>query len=157
MCPNPGGLGEEFFSNSSRVGFLRSSECVQGLPFFKDNLTVSCSGSFHLVSGGLLWSEKCWHLPWLGFSSMKNCKDIVLCLLRKNQDTCPRLHYCFLTVPSLSLHLLPSLISSHLNLPLGTQGRLWRLESVPYKAGTEDTEELPAQGPQRVLLGFILI
>ena len=33
------------------------------------------------------------------------------------------LHYCFLTAPPLSLHPLPSLVSSYLNLPFGTQGR----------------------------------
>ena len=32
-----------------------------------------------------------------------------------------------LTAPPLSLHLLPSLISNCLNLPIGTQARLWRL------------------------------
>ena len=43
--------------------------------------------------------------------------------LRRNQDPAPRLHYCFLTSPPLSLHPLPSLISNCLNLPFKTRGR----------------------------------
>ena len=46
--------------------------------------------------------------------------------MRGNQDPAPRLHYCLLTAPPLSLHPLPSLISNHLKLPFGTQGRSWR-------------------------------
>ena len=42
----------------------------------------------------------------------------------------------FLAVPPLFLHPLPSLISNYLNLPFGTQGRSWRLESVPCKQVT---------------------
>ena len=48
-------------------------------------------------------------------------------------STAPELHCCFLSVSPLSLHPLPSLISNCLNLPFGTQGRSWRLESVPYE------------------------
>ena len=44
VCPNPGGFGEEFYSNSSRMGLLIGVGCVQGLH------------SFHLVSGNLLMS-----------------------------------------------------------------------------------------------------
>ena len=40
------------------------------------------------------------------------------------------LHCCFLTPPPLFLHPLPSLISSCLNLPLGTQGRSRRLNEA---------------------------
>ena len=73
--------------------------------------------------------------------------------LRWDQDPAPRLRYCFLAAPSLSLHPLPSLINNCLNLPFGTQGRSRRLESVPYKQGTGDTERLlcPAapRGPAR--------
>ena len=56
------------------------------------------------------------------------------------------LHYCFLTASPLSLHPVPSLISNCLNLPFGTQGRSWSLESLPYKQGTGDTERLPCPG-----------
>ena len=66
--------------------------------------------------------------------------------LRQNQDAAPRLHYCFLAPPPLSLRPLPSLISNCLNLPFATQGRPWRLESVPYKQATVDTESLPCPG-----------
>ena len=70
--------------------------------------------------------------------------------LKGNQDPVPRLHYCFLTAPPLSLHPLPSLISNCLNLPFGTQERSWRLESVPYKQEMGNTERLPCPGaPQR--------
>ena len=41
--------------------------------------------------------------------------------LRRNQDPAPRLHYCFLTVPPLSLYPLPFLINNRLNLLIGTQ------------------------------------
>ena len=37
-----------------------------------------------------------------------------------------------MTVPPWSLHPLPSLISNSLNLPLGTQGRSWRLNEAPF-------------------------
>ena len=50
--------------------------------------------------------------------------------LRGNQDPVPRLNYRYLTVPPLSLHPLPSLISNCLNLPLGTQGRSCRLNET---------------------------
>ena len=52
--------------------------------------------------------------------------------LWENQDPAPRLYYCFVTVPPLSLHPLPSLLSNCLNLPLGTQGRPWRLSEVHF-------------------------
>ena len=68
--------------------------------------------------------------------------------------TAPRLYYCFLTVSPLSLHPLPCLISNCLNLPFGTQGRSWRLESVPYKQETGNTGRLrysgDPQGPARL-------
>ena len=58
------------------------------------------------------------------------------------------LHYC-LTAPPLSLHPLPSLISSCLNLPFATQGRPWRLKPIPYKQETGNTERLPCpRAPQ---------
>ena len=66
--------------------------------------------------------------------------------LRGNQDPAPRLHYCLLAAPPLSLHPLPSLISNCLNLSFGTQGRSWRLESVPYKQGAADMEKFPCPG-----------
>ena len=68
--------------------------------------------------------------------------------------TAPGLYYCFLTVSPLSLHPLPSLISNCLNLPFGTQGRSWRLKSVPYKQETGNMGRLrysgDPQGPARL-------
>lgn len=58
---------------------------------------------------------------------------ILLCVsLRGNQDPAPKLYCCCLTVPLLSLHPLHSLIRNCLNLPLGTQGRPWRLNDVHF-------------------------
>ena len=68
--------------------------------------------------------------------------------LRSNQDPAPRLHSCFLAALPLSLHPFPSGISNSLNLPFGTQGRSWRLES------RNGTDRLPCLGAHRVLLRF---
>ena len=61
---------------------------------------------------------------------------ITLCvsLGRGYQDPTPRLYYCFLTaVPPSSLHPSSSTISSNcLYLPLGTQGRLWKLNEAHF-------------------------
>ena len=51
---------------------------------------------------------------------------------RENKDLAPRLYYCFLTVPVLFLHSLPSLISNCLNLSLGIHGRPWRLKEAHF-------------------------
>ena len=72
--------------------------------------------------------------------------------LSQNQDHTPRLHYCFLTVPPLSLHPFPSLTSNSLNLPFGTQGKSWRLKPIYYKQGTQ--KGFCAQELHRVLLSF---
>ena len=72
--------------------------------------------------------------------------------LRWNQGPAPRLYYCFLAAPPLSLHPLSSLISNCLNLPFGTQGRSWRLESLPYKNWGQKGSH--PQEPHSVLLGF---
>ena len=47
---------------------------------------------------------------------------------------------------SLSLYPPPSLSSICLHLPCGTQGRSWRLESVPYKQETGNPERLLCSG-----------
>ena len=62
VCSNPGGFGEEFYSNCSRLGLLIRLECVQGQHSFNlvsGGLLMSFSGSFNLASGGLLWNEEC--------------------------------------------------------------------------------------------------
>ena len=64
----------------------------------------------------------------LGFSLVKSSKILLPVLLEAEPGPNPRLHYCFLAAPPLSLPLLPSLISNCLNLPFGTQGRSWMLE-----------------------------
>ena len=76
------------------------------------------------------------------FSSVKELKDNLMCSLRQRQSPVPRLHYILLVAPPLSLHPLPSLIINYLNLLIGTQGRSGRLETVPYKQETGDTERL---------------
>ena len=48
----------------------------------------------------------------------------------------------------------PPLISICSDLPFGTQGRSWRLESVPYKQENGGQKGFCAQEPHRVLLGF---
>ena len=48
VCPNLGGLDEEFYSSGSRVGLLIRLECVQGLHSFNPTsggLQISFSGS----------------------------------------------------------------------------------------------------------------
>ena len=65
----------------------------------------------------------------------------------------PRLS-CSLVVPCLSLHPLPSLISNCSNLPFGTLGRWWRLESVPYKQEMGDLVKLPCPGAPQGLTWF---
>ena len=46
----------------------------------------------------------------------------------------------------------PPLINNSSNLPFGTQGRSWRLESCLQETG--DKKGICAQEPHRVLLGF---
>ena len=75
--------------------------------------------------------------------------------LRQNQGHAPRLHYPFLTVSPLPLHLLLPLISKGWNQLFETQGRSWRLKSVPLKLETEDKERLLLPGgPQDPISGW---
>ena len=117
---------------------------------------MSFCGFFNLAFRWSSWRASLVPLIWLQlvFSEMKNT-DIFHLLgfsfssvyhLGRNQDPAPRLHYCFLAAPPLSLHPLRSLISNCLNLPFGTQERSGRLESVPYKQGMGDMERLPCPG-----------
>ena len=82
--------------------------------------------------------------------------------LRGAQDPAPRLCYCLLTLPPLSLHPLPSLISKCLNLSLGTQGRpYWLNEAHFLKAKSRGHRKafVPGapQGPAWLHFHFILI
>ena len=52
-------------------------------------------------------------------------------------------HAC--TSPSLCIS--PSLISNYLNLPFQTQGRSWRLESVPHKQESGDKKASVPRSP----------
>ena len=76
--------------------------------------------------------------------------------LRRNQDTAPRMHYCFLTAPPLLLYSLPSLISNCLNLPFGTQGRSRRLNESYFLQirNGQHKKDLHPGGAHRVLLCF---
>ena len=64
------------------------------------------------LGGGLSYLEE-----------LRDASNCSVCPLRRNQNPAPRLHYCFLTVPPLLLHPLPSLICNCLHLPFGAQGR----------------------------------
>ena len=71
---------------------------------------------------------------WWGFQDLQNSSKILLCVsLEGEPGPCPKAALLFLlTVPPLCLHPLPSLISNCLNLPLGTQGRSWRLNEAYF-------------------------
>ena len=60
----------------------------------------------------------------------------------------------FLAATPLSLHPLPSLISSYSNMPFVTQVRSWNLRSVPYKQENGVQKGFHVQEPHRVQLGF---
>ena len=79
--------------------------------------------------------------------------------LRRNQDPVPRLHHCFWTAPPLFLHLLPSLISNHLNLPFGTRGRSRRPKEAHFLKTRKEAhgKDLQVGEAHRVLLPFNLI
>ena len=107
--------------------------------------------------------------------SAKRLKDIIMYIpyvypLRGHQDPAPWLHYffycikcadqfffswsiialLFLDSSSLFSASPPSLISNHLNLSSGTQGRSWRLnEPISSKQETETTERLLCPGAPR--------
>ena len=105
---------------------------------------------FLVPKGGLLWNEDCWYLPFTGgwFVLLRAQRPCFVWPLRQNQGPAPNLRCCFLAAPPLPLHCLPSLTSNCWNLPFGAQGRSWRLESVPYKQGMEDTEKPCPEAPQ---------
>lgn len=94
-----------------------------------------------------------------GFSR-QNSSKILLCIFIEgvggNQEPAPRLYYCFLIALLLFLHLLPSLISSSLNLPLGTQGRSWKLCEDYFLQTRNAQKDFCALKTHRVLLGFML-
>ena len=76
--------------------------------------------------------------------------------MKRNQDPAPRLHYCFLTAPPLSLHLLPFLISNCLNLPFWNSGNVLGVEVYSLKTKNGDTERLVLQSPTGPCLVSVL-
>ena len=87
--------------------------------------------------------------------SAKQLKDIVLCIPLGGTKTLPQAALLFLVCPCLSLHLLPSLISTCLNLPVGTQGRSQRLDEAPFlKTRNGDPERLLCPGASYHPAGF---
>ena len=150
-----GGFGEEFYSNGSRARLLiRIRVCAgpaflySGLRWSSDELLwFSRLSNCDLLSEMKNPSSSSLRLPFVGgFGSTEELKDSYMYPSRWNQDPAPRLHYCFLTAPPLSLHPLPSLISNSLNLPFGTQRMSWRLKSILYKQKMGDTESFPCPG-----------
>ena len=105
------------------------------------------------ASGAALWCP-----PPLGpqrprhFPRPSLCKDIVMCIPSGGTRTLPQ--GCTIVSLALSLHPLPSLISNCLNLSFETQGRSWRLESIPYKQEMGDTERLLCPGAPQGPAGF---
>ena len=79
-----------------------------------------------------------------------------LCVsLEREPGPAPRLYCCVLMAPPWSLPPLPSLISTCLNLPLGAQGKSWRLKEVHFlKRSNGGHRGLCAQEPYRALLGY---
>ena len=106
-----------------------------------------CAGRIILCLGGAPWFLQ------------KNSRVSHVYSLRRNQDSVPRLYYCFLTAPPLFLHSLPSLMSNWLNLPFGTQGRSRRLDEAYFRqtrkrAGDRHRKDWYPGGFHRTLLGF---
>ena len=75
------------------------------------------------LEGGVLHQVvNIFHL--VGVLVLQRIPRILSCVsLRQSKDPAPRLRYCFLAAPPLSLPPLPFLINNGLNLPFGTQGR----------------------------------
>ena len=79
--------------------------------------------------------------------SAKQLKDIVLCIPLGGTKILPQAALLFLVCPCLFLHLLPSLISTCLNLPVRTQGRSRRLGEASFlKTRNGDPERLLCPG-----------
>ena len=104
----------------------------------KLSLCASCIGK---------WVPHHWkHHLW---STQKSLKTLLHVSLGENQDSAPRLHYCFLTASPLSLHPFLSLISNCLNLPFPTQGRSGKLCVCSLQTKMGNTERLLcAEAPQ---------
>ena len=87
--------------------------------------------------------------------SAKQLKDIVLCIPLGGTKILPQAALLFLVCPYLFLHLLPSLISTCLNLPVRTQGRSRRLDEASFlKTRNGDPERLLCPGTSQHPAGF---
>ena len=112
-----------------------------------------------LLSGGLIWNEECWHLPFVGgVSFFKELEDILLCVcLEKEPEPCPKVALLFLLILFLSCLTLPPFPNwqlfecAHWNSGEAMEAE-WRLFPVIKKIG--DTERLCAQELHRALLGI---
>ena len=101
-----------------------------------------------------LTSSTCWGFQFCG----RTQRLLIGVFLEEEPGTTPRLHCCFLTVPSWSLHPLTSMISNCLHLPFGTHGKSRKLNEGYFlkkkkKWGTEKNL-LPSLKPHKVLLCF---
>ena len=141
-----------FFSGSSWPRDGTQISCIVDRRFtIWATREVQSIDELYLPSGGVLWNEECWHFPLIGeFSFIKSSKDIK-CILWGRIRTVPKTALLLAALP-FSLHSLPSLISNCLNLSFGTQGRSWRLESIPYKQVIGHKEWFPWSGTQQGLL-----
>ena len=104
------GSGEEFYSNTSRVGLLTRWVCVPGLHFFNlitGNLVMCFFGSLNPTSGGLLWCRECCYLPPVAFSSIKSSKILLCVSLEAEPVLCPKAALLFLGCSSLVSASLP--------------------------------------------------
>ena len=92
--------------------------------------------TLHLGSGGLGSYRRPQRYHYIIYSVRKNIYS-----LRKNQDSIPHLHFCFLIAAPFFLHFLPSLISNCLKLPFRTQGSQggW-MKLISYEQETRDME-----------------
>ena len=110
----------------------------------------------HEWATDLIWSDliellhlqlqRTWSI-WFLRVLQKSSKTVFCYPLRWNQDPAPRLHYCFLAAPPLSLHCLLCLVNNCLNLPFGIQERSWSLESIPCYKRWETQKEFGFQDP----------
>ena len=131
MCPSVGGWEAYEESRGGVIGKDR----VQAGP-----VLLQSKDHFAWGDDGKLWSFLEWrvlqqavgifHL--LGASVLQKSSKLFCVSSKGDQGPVPRLHYCFLTAPPLSLHPLLSLISNCLNLPFETQGGSRRVNEAYF-------------------------
>ena len=91
----------------------------------------------------------------LGFFLVyKGTKTLFCVSCKVEPGPCPKASLLFLDCSSFVSTSLSSLISSCLDLPFGTQGRSWRLDSIPNKQEMGDTDKFPCPGSPQVTLSF---